>query len=79
VKSFRICQCGCRKSIAGAALYAVARVINLARTMDDLKEKGSDYGAEAASGRNMNCTTIMVMWSVMGSEEAPSSHRHEKV
>ena len=59
------------KVSAGAALYMpVARVINLVRTIDDLKEKGFwIYGAEAASGRNMNCTTYHGdVGLVMGSE-----------
>jgi 23S rRNA (guanosine2251-2'-O)-methyltransferase len=59
------------KVSAGAALHMpVARVINLARTIDDLKEKGFwIYGAEAASGRNMNCTTYHGdVGLVMGSE-----------
>jgi 23S rRNA (guanosine2251-2'-O)-methyltransferase len=44
------------KASAGAVLYTpVARVMNLARTLSDLKEKGFwIYGADADSGQNVN-------------------------
>jgi 23S rRNA (guanosine2251-2'-O)-methyltransferase len=59
------------KASAGAVLYTpVARIANMARTIDDLKEKGFwVYGADAATGQDMNATTYHGdVGLVMGSE-----------
>lgn len=59
------------KASAGAALYTpVARIANMARALDDLKEKGFwVYGADAASGQDMNAASYHGdVGLVMGSE-----------
>ncbi len=59
------------KASAGAVLYTpVARIANMARTLDDLKKKGFwIYGADAASGQDMNDASYRGdVGLVMGSE-----------